>query len=1085
MGRIPRRPQFFCAVKNRSLLVALLLCGSLVVSAQAEEPVAVSFSRSIRPLLAEKCLSCHGADAAQRQGGLRLDDPASALQAADSGNQAIVPGSPDKSELIARITSTDESIMMPPPEAKKPLTPEERTLLTDWIRAGAPYESHWAFITPERPQVPEVPGKAQPENPIDRFVLHRLAQEQLSPASQADPVTLIRRLTLDLTGLPPTPEEVDAYLADTRPDRYEQAIERLLASPHYGERWGRYWLDAARYADSDGYEKDKPRFVWPYRDWVVNAFNQDMPYDQFVTEQLAGDLLPNPTPQQLVATGFLRNSMINEEGGVDPEQFRMEAMFDRMDALGKSILGLTVQCCQCHDHKYDPISQQEYYQLFAFLNDTHEASVPYYPPEAERVRRQGLAAITALESQMQRECPDWEQQARHWLAAGRESDPDWHFVVPKQEVSGGQKHLVLNDGSILAQGYAPTRSESVFEVETPVESVQSVRLELLTHRDLPLNGPGRALDGTCALTEMKIEIGPADGSSPMKTVTIAAAYADINPPQAPLAAQYDDRTKRERITGPIEFAIDQKDETAWTINQGPGRSNRSRQAVFVLKAPQSFAGGTRLKLHLVQRHGGWNSDDNQTNNLGRYRFSVSGETCDGSTLRPHCLQSLPESLTAPLTSAQRALLFREWSSQAPQFAKQNEQLATLWHKQPEPVTQFSLADRTEHRPTFILSKGNFLQPLEQVSPGVPAVLPALNVEHPTRLDLAHWLMDRRHPTVARSMVNRVWQMYFGTGLVSTPEDFGLQSAPPSHPELLDWLAVEFMESGWKFKSLHRLILTSHTYRQSACFSPELLERDPDNRLLARASRFRMEAEGVRDIALAASGLLQTQVGGPPVSPPCPEFLFLPPASYGPKTWNLSTGPEQYRRALYTFRFRSIPYPALQVFDAPVGDVACVRRVQSNTPLQALAALNEPVFMDCARALADIALQTPERSDSDRLRLVFRRCTARLPNANELAVLTKFVHTQRERMARGELDADSIVHPNGPLAAADSAISNSATSNPSEAASAEAGARAEAGAGIEVRAGTKDVSGAIDSQEQAVWTLTCRALLNLDETITRD
>ncbi|WP_092053671.1 PSD1 and planctomycete cytochrome C domain-containing protein [Planctomicrobium piriforme] len=1022
------------------------LCFTAVTLAETPQP-AVDFSRQIRPLLAEKCLACHGADQHHRQAGLRLDDRESALLGGESGVAAIIPGKVDESELIARIESTDPALQMPPPESKKTLTDDEKALLKNWVAAGAPYQAHWAFQTPVRPPVPNVKDTQLARNEIDRFVLSRLEQSQLAPSPPADKVTLFRRLTLDLTGLPPTTEEIDTFLADRRPDAIEHAVDRLLASPHYGERWGRLWLDAARYADSDGYEKDKPRFVWAYRDWVVSAFNRDLPYDQFIIEQLAGDLLPNPTQDQLVATGFLRNSMINEEGGIDPEQFRMEAMFDRVDALGKSVLGLTIQCCQCHDHKYDPISQREYFQLFAFFNDTYDSSVPVYTADQQQLRSELYAQISAIESRLKEQCPNWEQQLAETAQASNGDAPNWQVIAPKQEVSGGQKHLILDDGSILAQGYAPTRSVSEFTVDTPVESVRSIRLELLNHQDLPLNGPGRALDGTCALTDMKIDIGPADGSQPLQPVKILSATADVNPPEEVLADRYYDKTDRRRVTGPIEYAIDNKDDTAWGINLGPERSNVPRNAVFLLDSTQTFEGGTKIRLQVVQKHGGWNSDDNQTNNLGRYRFSVSNADDAKADPVPPAVRSILAKPAAQRTSAETSQLFAYYRTTAPACAEANAEIEALWKQHPLPTTQLSLADRDQHRQTFMLAKGNFLQPTEKVSAGVPAMLPPLDVEQPNRLDLARWLVDERSPTVARSIVNRVWQTYFGTGLVSTSEDFGLQGEPPSHPELLDWLAVDFMEHGWSLKYLHRQILASATYRQSSCVSPDALQNDPDNRLLARASRFRMEAEGVRDIALAASGLIDLEIGGPPVCPPCPEFLFQPPASYGPKTWALTTGDDQYRRALYTFRFRSIPYPALQVFDAPVGEVACVRRVKSNTPLQALAALNEPIFLDCARSLADSILAGKDCPDADRMTLAFRRCTGRTPDAAELATLMTFLEHQKTRLSNGELDAR--------------AIALGATDKP----------------------GTEETQSTLTTR--AAWTTTCRVLLNLDQTITRE
>jgi len=1017
---------------------------------QAESTRRIDFSRQIRPILADKCLACHGSDATHREGGLRLDQHESAYRGGDSGDSAIAPGHPERSELVRRIESVDESERMPPPESKKNLTPEEKALLRQWIAEGGEYQKHWAFQTPVRPPVPAIKQKNWPRNDIDRFVLARLEQAGLKPAQQVDRETWLRRVTLDLTGLPPTLEELDSFLADHGSLAEQQVIDRLLNSSHYGERWGRFWLDGARYADSDGYEKDKPRFVWAYRDWVVQAFNRDLPYNQFVIEQLAGDLLPNPTQDQLVATGFLRNSMLNEEGGVDPEQFRMEAMFDRMDAIGKSILGLTLQCAQCHDHKYDPISQKDYYRLFAFFNNTHDASIPAYTPEQQMTRAELSSEIRTLENELQHRFPDWPQRMADWERTLPVAQTTWTRVAPQQEVSGGQKHYVLKDGSILAQGYAPTKSTTTFEVSTPVELVRGVQLELLNHPDLPLSGPGRAVDGTCALTEMEIEIAPTDGSSGFQKIAIHSALADVNPPETPLSPQFDDRSKRHRVTGPIGFAIDGKKETAWGIDVGPERSNVPRTALFLLKDPKTFPGGTKLRFRLVQEHGGWNSDDNQTNNLGCFRFSVTQDeqaTLDAVPVPVRSLLSIPDESRTPVQGRQ---LFSYWRTTVSEFKETNQQIEKLRGQFPEPITQPSLSRRNESRSSFVLAKGSFLQPTTPVTPGVPAILHPLDVESPTRLDLAKWFVDPQSPTAARSIVNRVWQTYFGIGLVSTSEDFGLQGEFPSHPELLDWLAVDFMEQGWSLKRLHRQILNSATYRQSSQVTPELLARDPDNRLLARGARFRMEAEGVRDLSLAVSGLINLDVGGPPVYPPCPEFLFQPPASYGPKNWPLATGVDRYRRALYTFRFRSVPYPVLQIFDAPVGEVSCVRRTKSNTPLQALATLNEPLFLECARHLALISLQTPGVAEKDRLKQTFRRCVSRFPLDSELVTLTAYLNRQRERLHKGELKA--IV-----LALGEEQAS---------------------------QAGKDQAADQSALQERAAWTLLCRVLLNLDETITR-
>ena len=1051
----------------RPLLIALLL----FVPAQAPRSLAadkVDFQRQVRPLLADKCLACHGRDEAHREGSLRLDERAAALKGGDSEQPAIAPGEPDKSELVRRIFAADEGERMPPPDSKKTLTAAEKDLLKRWIAEGAEYESHWAFTAPVRPSVPQVNDSAWPQNDIDRFILARLEKEGLAPSPQADRVTLLRRLSLDLMGLPPSLEEIDAFLAvppSLRPSvppsakegeterrrdgekGLEAAIERLLASPHYGERWGRIWLDGARYADSDGYEKDKPRLVWAYRDWVVGALNRDLPYDQFVIEQIAGDLLPDATQDQIVATGFLRNSMINEEGGVDPEQFRMEAMFDRMDALGKSVLGLTIQCSQCHDHKFDPITQEDYYRVFAFLNDTHEANVAVYPPDQMMQRAELLRKIAQVEADLQHAAPDWQERMAAWEESVRNDQPEWTIVSPEQEVSGAQKHYVLDDGSILAQGYAPTKHTTEFEVVTTAENITAVRLELLNDPNLPRGGPGRSIYGTCALTEFRLEAAPADGSGKMEEVKLAGATADVNPPEEELEAIYHDKTDKKRVTGPIAYALDKSNETAWTTDVGPGRSNVPRKAVFVLEQPLSLAGGAKLKFRLTQNHGGWNSDDNQNNNLGRFRFAVTSAADAKADPLPAAVRRAIAVPPGERSPGQVAAIFRYWRTTVPEWKEANDKIEELWQQHPQGTSQFTLAAREDHRETFVLARGDFLQPTRPVEPGTPGFLHPLGAETPTRLNFARWLVDERSPTAARSIVNRVWQAYFGTGLVATSEDFGLQGEAPSHRELLDWLAVQFMEDGWSLKKLHQRIVGSATYQQSSTVTPELLARDPDNRLLARGPRFRLSAEAVRDVALAASGLLNPKLGGPPVYPPAPAFLFVPPASYGPKVWNEDKGPDRYRRAIYTFRFRSVPYPALEAFDAPNGEVSCVRRVRSNTPLQALVTLNEPLFLECARALAMKTLAEGGATDAERIAFAFRRATARMPDETEAATLLALLAKQTERFSQeGAKPWD--------LAAGDPA-------NP------------------------PPLPAGITPAQAAAWMAVSRVILNLDETITKE
>src|SRR5262245_53385869 len=901
-------------MKNRRLALAVVIIFAVLVigtrrwapfSLAATNPrqqLKVDFVREIQPIFQAHCYSCHGPD--RQRAGLRLDAKKSALR------KVIVPGKSGESALYQRIAGIGGRARMP--LGKEPLKPEQIATIKAWIDQGAEWPEgegekgregdkekddsaivrHWAYVKPVRPTLPEVKSNAWVKTPIDRFVLARLEKEGLTPSPEADRVTLLRRLSLDLIGLPPTVAEVDAFLNDKSPNAYEKQVERLLASPHYGERWGRHWLDAARFADSDGFEKDKQRSVWFYRDWVINALNADKPYDQFVIEQIAGDLLPGATQDQIVATGFLRNSMINEEGGVDPEQFRMEAMFDRMDAIGKSILGLTIQCAQCHNHKFDPLKQEEYYRMFAFLNNSYEGSVPVYTPEEQMKRANIFSGIRELEAALQERTPDWRKLMAEWEAKIAKEQPEWIVVKPEVEdiSNGGQKYMPMKDGSFLVQGDAPTKHRVKMAVKVDQQNITAFRLELQTDANLPMGGPGRSIKGTCALTEFEVEAAPAGDTKKVTKVKLVRATADYNQPERELEPIYDDKSKRRRLTGPVEFAIDGKDETAWGVDAGPGMRNQPRKAVFVPEKPITNEGGTILTFYLKQNHGGWNSDDNQNMNLGRMRLSI---TTAPDVIADPLPSGVREILSIPSerrTQAQVQTVFSYWRTTVAEFAEANKQIAEMWRQHPEGSSQLVLRDREDARETHLLKRGDFLRPDKVITPSVPAFLhPLPPGAAPDRLTFAKWLVDRNSPTTARSMVNRVWQSYFSAGLVATPEDFGLQSEAPSHPDLLDWLAVEVMNptlragereiggvgelesgsqgdktnpqsairnpqsAGWSLKHIHRLIVNSATYRQSSKVTPQLLERDPLNRLLARGPRMRVEAEIVRDIALAASG----------------------------------------------------------------------------------------------------------------------------------------------------------------------------------------------------------------------------------------
>ncbi|MCA9230334.1 MAG: PSD1 domain-containing protein [Planctomycetales bacterium] len=1015
-------------------------------SPTASSSASVDFSRDIRPLLSDRCFLCHGPDEEDREADLRFDDRTDAVRERE-GTFVIKPGDPQASTIFERLTSNDEDLRMPPPDSgKAQFTAEEIELLKRWIAAGAHWSGHWAFTAPVRPEVPQVADESSLRNPIDAFVLSHLQDIGLTQSTEAAKVVLLRRLYLDLLGLPPTIQQIDDFLSDTSDDAYEKLVDQLLASPHYGERWGRIWLDAARYADSDGFEKDKAREVWFYRDWVINALNNDMPYDQFVIEQLAGDLIPDATQDQIVATGFLRNSMTNEEGGIDPEQFRMEAMFDRMDALGKSILGFTMQCAQCHSHKYDPMGQDDYYQMFAFLNNCHERTMTVYTPEQESQRQAILQQIDQLETELREANPDWQTRMAEW-EAGLTPQTEWHVLALKNLGDNGQRYYHLDDGSTLAQGYSPINTVTIYESKTDLPEIRSLQLEMLTDLELPASGPGRGWRGMFALTEFKAEVASVDNPGAKTPVKFVRATADYSNDSRELPKRYAKDDGKPGTSGPVAYAIDGDKQTSWGIDAGPGRRNQPRKAVFVADKNIAFAAGTVLTLHLDQSSGGVNGNADQSLNLGRYRISISSADADADPV-PAAVREIFKIAPVQRTAEQQLRVFSYWRTTVAEWQPANDRIEALWNSHPEGATQLVLKERAVPRVTHRLERGNFLDPQEEVSPGIPEFLHDWPAESPkSRLSFARWLVDRRSPTAARAIVNRVWQAYFGVGLVSTSEDFGSQGEVPIYPQLLDWLAVELMDHHWSLKHLHRQIVHSATYRQSSQVSPALQARDPDNRLLARGPRFRVDAEVVRDIFLAASGLLTPTVGGPSVYPPAPSFLFLPPASYGTKEWEVDTGPNRYRRALYTFRYRSVPYPALQTFDAPSGEFASVRRTRSNTPLQALTTLNEPLFMECSQSLALQTIQNGGTTDPERAAYAFRRCVARAPQEAEQSLLVDLLRHQLEKYRQTAADPWAI-------------LAN------------EAGERPQ-------------LAEDIDPASLAAWTVVSRVLLNMDETITKE
>ncbi len=1011
----------------------------------------LNFARDIRPILSENCFLCHGPDESTREAGLRLDVQQALEWTGDSGERLIVPGDSRESMLILRIHSQQDSLRMPPLDSGKVLSERDKQLLAQWVDQGADWDQHWAFIPPKYPPVGLL-ASSHSESVIDTYVHQLLKANGLTMNPRAERAKLMRRLSLDLIGLPFAEDDHQQWQGLPDDLVIEKLIESLLASPQFGEKWGRHWLDVARYADSDGFEKDKPRSVWHYRDWVVAAINEDKPFDRFIIEQIAGDLLPDATTSSLIATGFLRNSMINEEGGVDPEQFRMEAMFDRMDAIGKSILGLSINCSQCHDHKYDPLSQREYYQMFAMINNCYEGSVTVYTPDEEEKRQQVLFRIKQLEDELKSSQDTWQAELLAWVESVRfvkqprqVFDLSWNF-----DSLGGQKMLPQSDGGFLAQSYAPTKSSPWGEVQVEVDTLAGVQLELMTDFNLPREGPGRSIYGTAALSEIRVSISPDGLSDERHAIAITDGIACFNAAESVLPKIYDDRSTKERKTGPISFAFDGDDATAWTTDIGPGRSNQPLIAQFLFEKPVENAEGRVLRIQLVQNHGGWNSDDNQTYNLGRFRLSAIEDPVAGrDSLPPRIRQIIDRSPEANFSEGDLDELFTYWRTLKPEWSDANSIIERCWQEHPWGTSQLVLRERSSKRITNFLERGDFLKPGEEVTCGTPRFLHPIQASDPfpNRLDFAKWLVDKQSPTTARAMVNRVWQQLFGAGLVATSEDLGSQSEIPTHPELLDWLACDFMDHDWSLKHLLRTIVSSQTYQQDSVVRPEHLDKDPRNRWLSRHPRLRLEGEVLRDTIMKISGVLDLRQRGEPVCPPAPDFLFQPPVSYGPKTWLEAKGADRYRRSLYVFRFRSVPYPPLQVFDAPNGDSSCVRRTQSNTPLQALTSLNEDIFVECAQGFARRAFLMNGSENRDRIIWMVREATGRDPSSEEVSLIQSVLQSARSSV----LDEST----------------------------------GRAICGWETESLRSIPTGTEDPRELASWTIVARILLNMDEVLCKE
>lgn len=970
---------------------------------------ALDFNRDVRPVLAQQCFTCHGMDDHGRKGKLRLDLSKSAYGSGKSGEIAIVPGKPDASEVVKRILSTDEDEVMPPPHTKKVLSDKEKNILRQWIAEGAKYEAHWAYTAPVQKFKLQVSGSKpsrgqletlnpKPEtqlHPIDHFIRERLEKEGLTPAPEADPFTLVRRVYLDLIGLPPTPAEADAFVNNRSPDAYEKLVDSLLASKPYGERWARRWLDLARYADTNGFEKDRPRQIWPYRDWVVKALNEDMPFDQFSIRQLAGDMLPNATPEDIIATGFHRNTMLNEEGGIDPNEYRFYAMVDRVGVTGTTWMGLTMNCAQCHTHKYDPILHTDFYSVMALLNNADEPTYHIPTPDIEQQQKAHAQRITKLEANLPDKFPGGAaaMQARftRWIEDESKRASNWQILRPTA-MKTSMPHLEQqSDGFILGSGDISKSDVYDLSFKAPIKGVTAIKLEVASHPSLPNDGPGLTYYegpiGGFFLSEMqayqngqRMPIARAEATNEEEEDKINDAATAAKPTKK--AA----RKAAARKTNNAMATLDAEMSSGWQVLGGYGQSHA---AVFHFEKPVDLTNGFDLKM-LFEKHFACP--------LGHFRLSVT--TSDHAEATGHPLEVENALATHDLT--QREALMREFLVTTPEMKQAAAPLLAARRQLPRGQPTLALKERPASNPrsTNRYHRGEYLQPKETVPPAVPAFLPSLPKDAPAnRLTFAKWLFSPENPLTARVTVNRQWQAFFGRGLVKSLEDFGYQSEAPSHPELLDWLAMQFVKDGWSLKKLHKLIVMSGTYKQASHRSDKSGQRDHENTLLSHAPRFRLDAEIIRDSALKAAGLLSLKMGGPGVYPPQPASVTSE-GTYGKVEWKVSEGEDRYRRSLYTFTKRTAPFAMATTFDAPTGEACLARRDVSNSPLQALTLLNDQMFMEAAQAMVKAVLaESPD--DDSRLTNAFRRCLTRPPAADELAMLKTFLQKQRTQKLEGE------------------------------------------------------------------------------------
>jgi hypothetical protein len=1141
------------------VVLAVALCASTIAVADEAAP---DFRFDIRPILSKNCFACHGPDEGHRQADLRLDDRDTAV---DFG--AITPGSPEESELLRRVTSEDDAERMPPAETGNKLTTEEIETLRRWIAAGADYAPHWSYEAPQRPPLPTVSRPEWCSNGIDYFVLSRLDKEGLQPEPEADRYRLIRRLSLDLIGLPPTVEEVDEFVHDNRSDAYERLVDRLLARSAYGEHWARKWLDLARYADTRGYEKDERRTIWPYRDWVIRALNADMPFDEFTIEQLAGDLLPKPTQEQIIATAFHRNTMQNDEGGTDDEEYRSAAVIDRVNTTMQVWMGSTMGCCQCHSHKYDPFSHREYYQMFAFFNQTADADgydqepLLLTPTERQRELKAELdRQLELAKREHESLVKSLDDEQRAWEESVVE-EIDWDLLRPTEVISqAGAKCTIIDDGSVLIKEPKSDTDTYTVRGSSALPRITAVRLEALPHDAFPDGGPGHAADGGFVLSNIELFQEPIRAAENVKYVRVELPdrhdyltmsevqvfRGEENVARGGKATQsstayeghaqlaIDGSTHPHFATGrsishtafndnpwwEVELAAPTRVDRVvlWNENGHPYRMIGARVSLLdtertpvwertLLFSPdltatltvddasfqfgwagadserKGFPAQHAIEYHNPNRHG-WSPeptangpqaltlglerqlvakdasrlrivlsqqasiDDQKRQTLGHFRVLVTDDprASKASTVPAEirAIAHTPSSVRTPEQVKKIAKYFRSLQPEVKRLVAQREdierRLTEEYKPDKTPIMKELPAD--QQRKTHLFIRGSFLSKGEEVSADTPAVFPKFPDDLPrNRLGLAKWLVSRNNPLTARVAVNRHWEQLFGIGIVETSEDFGSQGMLPTHPQLLDWLAVEFMENGWSLKKLAKTIVMSAAYRQSSRTTPEKLAIDPDNRLISRGPRHRLTAEQIRDQALSVSGLLSPKIGGPSVMPPQPDGVWQ--VVYSDDRWLTSPGDDRYRRGLYTFWRRTSPYPSAMALDATSREVCTIRRIATNTPVAAFALLNDPVYIEAAQALARQIVEQDAEDAAARVTFAFRQVLARQPSPKEMERLVTLFESERKHYAADAAAAKKM---------ATSEFTASAESN--------------------------------NLAELAAWTVVSNVLLNLDETLNK-